>query len=266
MFASNFENKASRSMSSVYLAFPTYNGMLHWRAAQGVWFASRLHDVHAVHSELSLLPYNFNRQWCSALNGRAQHGFKWFAMLHSDVGPEQYWLDKLIGEAEKYDADLMSAIVPVKSDTGLTSTAILRPGERGERRHYRLSMGQCLHPDFPDTFGIDEAVDALAHLPVEFREMSLPREALVVNTGCMVVRCDRTWAERVWFDDENSIENVEGMWQALCIPEDWHFSRRVSKAGGKVMATRLLKVFHHGSVDFKSDQVWGQARDGSQAH
>ena len=45
-------------------------------------------------------------------------------MLHDDVVPEAFWLDKLIAELELHSADVMSAVVPVKSGNGLTSTAV----------------------------------------------------------------------------------------------------------------------------------------------
>jgi len=248
-------------MSKVYLAYPTYNGQLHWRAAQGLSAATRVHDIAAVHSELSLIALNCNQQWCSMLNGRERAGFEWFAMLHSDVGPDEFWIDTLIAEADKHGADLLSAVVPIKNDSGLTSTAILRPGERGTKRLYRLSTGQCFHSSFPATFGINEAVEALERLPGELREPGLLRDVLLVNTGCMVVRCNLPWAERVWFEDENSIEQIDGVWSPASVSEDWCFSRRVAAEGGKVMATRLVAVTHHGCVDFPYGKIWGQPRD-----
>src|SRR5438034_6910050 len=90
--------------------------------------ASREHRVAEATETNSLLAGNCNVHWCEALNLREQNELKWFAMLHSDVIPEAFWLDKLIAEAEKHQADMMSAVVPIKTDQGLTSTAICRPG------------------------------------------------------------------------------------------------------------------------------------------
>jgi hypothetical protein len=195
-----------------------------------------------------------------ALNTRQANDLQWFAMLHSDIGPEPYWLDKLIAEAEKHGADMLSAVVPIKSQDGLTSTAILKPGEPFGA-FMRLTMSQVRHPAFPDTFDIHMAVDALASLPEELRETDLPREALLVNTGCMVLRLDRPWAdERLWFDDLNGIIRVNGELHPVCKSEDWNFSHRVAQEGGKVMATRTIKLTHRGTTDYPSDQIWGLSR------
>ena len=123
-------------------------------------------------------------------------------------------------------------------------------------------MAQLLHPAFPETFDIHAAVEALARLPDDLREEGLPREALLVNTGCMVLRLDRPWAdERLWFDDLNGIERVNGELQAVCKSEDWYFSHRVAQEGGQVMATKRVKLTHRGFCHFPSDHAWGQPRD-----
>ena len=230
--------------------------------ARSVWgVAAREHNVLPASEDFSLIPLNCNRHWCRALNSREANQLQWFAMLHNDIGPEPWWLDKLIAEAEKHGADLLSAVVPIKSQAGMTSTAILKPGGP-VGRFYRLSTSQVLHAEFPQTFDIHAAVEALERLPAELREVGLPREALLVNTGCMVMRLDRPWAdERLWFDDLNAIERVGGELRAVCKSEDWHFSHRVAQEGGKVMATRLIKLTHRGFAHFPSDHAWGQARD-----
>jgi hypothetical protein len=223
--------------------------------------ASEKHRVYTAVGDFSLVSLNCNRLWCMALNTRQANDLKWFALLHADIGPERFWLDKLIAEAERCNADLLSAIVPIKDAEGLTSTAVLKPG--GPFGAFtRLTMAQALHPSFPDTFDVHTAVDALANLPENLRLLNLPCEALLVNTGCMVLRLDRPWAdERVWFDDLNGIVRINGELQAICKSEDWNFSHRVAQVGGKVMATRIIKLTHRGVTDYSSAQVWGKPRD-----
>jgi len=168
----------------------------------------------------------------------------------------------LIAEAERTGADLLSAVVPIKNEQGLTSTAILLPGGP-LGGFYRLSMAQVLHPAFPVTFDIHMAVKALVGLPEGLRETGMPSEALLVNTGCMVVRLDRPWAdERIWFEDLNRIIRINGALQAICKSEDWNFSHRAAQAGGNVMATKSIKLTHRGASDFSSSQIWGKPRDG----
>jgi hypothetical protein len=123
-------------------------------------------------------------------------------------------------------------------------------------------MAQVLHATFPVTFDIHRAVAALANLPPELRETGLPVEALLVNTGCMVLRLNRPWAdERIWFEDLNRIVRISGVLQAICKSEDWHFSHRVAQEGGKVMATKTIQLAHRGMSDFSSSQIWGKRRD-----
>ena len=117
-------------MSNVYLGCPLYDGTIQFGTGMALWNSSRVHAVRVASYELSLVARNSSVHWCTALNLRQELGLTWFAMLHSDVAPEAWWLDKLIAEAEKHQADLLSAVVPIKSDLGLTSTAILKRGGR----------------------------------------------------------------------------------------------------------------------------------------
>jgi hypothetical protein len=246
---------------NIFLACPSYDGTAEFMGARCAWLsATKTRRLRTESYASSLLTRNCNTLWCDALNNRAKQQFKWFAMLHADIVPEDWWLDKLIDEAEKYDADLMSAVVPMKSHDGVTSTGISQPG-RSETYFCRLTMQQIHHPDFPVSFGIGEAADALERLPPELRIENVPREFLFVNTGCMVCRIDKPWATEVWFENEDTIINVNGTWRAVGSSEDWIFSKRVAQQGGKVMATRIVNLIHRGVTSFSSAATWGHARD-----
>jgi hypothetical protein len=249
-------------MANVLLGCPTYDGTMTSFAAQGIFStAAREHQIYTAIADFSLVSLNCNRLWCQALNTREAYDLKWFAMLHADVAPEPWWLDKLIAEAERCQADLLSAVVPIKNELGLTSTAVLLPGGPLGAFH-RLTMAQVLHPTFPVTFDIHTAVEALASLPEKLRVTGLPTDALLVNTGCMVLRLDRPWAdERLWFEDVNRILRINGVLVAVCKSEDWNFSHRVAQEGGKVMATKSIKLTHRGISDYSSSQIWGKPRD-----
>jgi hypothetical protein len=249
-------------MANVFIACPTYGGVMSTPTARSIWgTATQAHTIFPVAEDFSLVPWNCNRHWCTALNNRQADQLQWFAMIHSDIAPEPWWLDKLITEAEAQNADLLSAVVPIKNQQGMTSTAILRPGGPFGAFH-RLSLAQLFHPSFPQTFDIHMAVDALEKLPPELRVEGLPREALLVNTGLMVLRLDRPWAnERIWFDDLNGIVRIDGKLQAVCKSEDWHFSHRVAQEGGRVMATTAIHLIHTGACAYPSHQVWGQPRE-----
>jgi len=247
--------------SNVLLTCPLYDGRLDAGTARSLWLsASQVHRVSVLPLGNSLLAANCNALWCHGLNNRVAANLNWFAMLHADIEPEHWWLDKLIAAAEEHDADLMSAVVPIKDLRGLTSTAIAQPGSRF-RQFCRLTMAQIRHELFPATFGIQEAADALERLPAPFRVTNVPREALLVNTGCFVCRLDQPWCERVWFAMHDGIEHVGGRWDVLQQSEDWVFSRKVAAEGGKVMATSTIALVHIGSGQYLSTQDWGQARD-----
>jgi hypothetical protein len=246
---------------NVLLTCPLYGRNIDFAAAKALWrTASRMHQIEVCKQGASLLAMNCNILWCTALNYRHSKNLQWFAMLHSDIEPQDYWLDTLIEQAERYGADLMSAVVPLKDAKGLTSTAVARPGTR-YGNFCRLTQQQVRHPQFPDTFGINELADALARLPETLAMPNLPREALLVNTGCFVCRIDRPWCERVWFEQLDAIEFRDGLWGPMFQSEDWQFSRRVAEEGGKVMATRLVNVVHYGIGEFPSHAIWGQPRD-----
>jgi len=80
----------------------------------------------ALQGQGSLLANCFNMLWCRALNARKQEPrLRYFAMLHADVEPQMpFWLDVLLHELESNKADMVSAVVPIKTRQGLTSTAI----------------------------------------------------------------------------------------------------------------------------------------------
>ena len=247
-------------MDNVFLACPLYDGRMDFGTSMRLAQAARRRRAMVQFNTRSLLASNCNKLWCAALNQRQSHGFKWFAMLHADIDPEAYWLDKLLDEAERYDADLLSAVVPIKDARGLVSTAI-DSVDGGFRQFCRLTLKQVHDPAFPDTFGIQEAAAALERLPAGLRIENVPRTFLLVNTGCFVCRLDRPWSEKVWFEIRDGISCRDGVWREEVVSEDWMFSKAVAANGGKVMATRIVSVDHYGSQRFPSQGTWGNPRD-----
>jgi hypothetical protein len=225
---------------------------------------SRRHSVNIWKKASALLSWNCNGLLRRALNERTTNGYTWFAMLHFDILPEPNWLDKLIDEAEKHGADFMSAVVPLKSASGNTSTALAQaPSPIGNRR--RLTQGQVRHPEFPDTFDVGMAADAIDRLPEPFRIDRCPRFLLWCNTGCFVVRISNNWDwTRIYFSNQDGLQLVNGEYREYTFPEDWAFSQRVAEGGGKVMATRLINLIHYdedSGTQYHSSQVWGNPVD-----
>lgn len=231
---------------AVLLGVPTYDGNLWMGAAQRVFAeACRGRRLYFSVSQNSLLARGFNILWCNALNARERQGVGYFAMLHADIEPEAWWLDKLIGELGATGADLISAVVPIKDDRGLTSTAIDDPVDPWRVRR-RITTRELQR--LPETF---TAADC-GH----------PGSALLVNTGCWVCRLDRPWAERVCFNiADRIVRRADGVFEPQVQPEDWALSRRLHELGCDVRATRKVKLAHIGGYRFPNDMPWGLDED-----
>jgi hypothetical protein len=248
---------------AAFVGVPTYDGRLHTDSASAVFRRSTAKRKTFVKvTSCSLLAWGFNQLWCMALNERAAHGIKWFAMLHSDIEPEDFWLDKLIEEAEAHDADVMSAVVPFKNQSGLTSTALSDPSNPWAP-YCRLTQKQVNHPEFYRTFTATEAAQDLSELLRCDLGVDVPADSqLLVNTGCFVARIDRPWAEQVHFNiADRIVKRDDGMFEAQVQSEDWQFSRMVADLGGKVMATTKVALDHKGGANYSSRVSWGMDRD-----
>jgi len=252
-------------MANVYLASPLYDQAQHRGSARAFYQrASQVHSIYDYTASGSLIPELCNELLCDALNRMEECSLAWFAMLHADVEPEAFWLDKLIAEADRVGADCLSAVVPIKTKEGITSTGISRSdSELG--LFCRLTMNQVWHPTFPVTFGLNEAASALESLPTDLRIEGVPGSFLLANTGCMICRLDRPWMgcdpPKVWFEDKAKIERQNGKWRPIGSSEDFVFTRRIAEAGGKVMVTKAVKLNHHGAMAFPNFEPWGQPRD-----
>lgn len=182
-------------------------------------------------NSFSLLANNFNRLYCAALNLRSA-GMTHFAMLHDDILPEHFWLDKLMDQMNETRADVLSVVSPIKTKQGLTSTAL----DTDKYRPRRLTLKE-IHKDYPETFTSDD---------------------LLLNTGCMLIDIRRPFADKVWFTIDDEIVCTEGRFEPLVVPEDWNFSRMAKAHGAKLFATRSVKIRHQGFNDFPNSS-WGTA-------
>lgn len=169
-----------------------------------------------------------------------EHHVSHFAMLHDDVCPQEGWLDQLLGDLEEHSADVMSAVVPIKDEQGLTSTAIDDPEDPWNVER-RITMTELMR--LPEVFG---AADC-----------GYPDRKLLVNTGCWICRLDREWRRHVSFTIRDRIVYKDGKWTPEVASEDWNFSRDVQELGGKVMATRRVMLKHAGEMFYPNSHGWG---------
>lgn len=246
-------------MDTVFLCSPTHNGLQDYRMADRFYNrVSEKHNILRYTEQNSLLANGCNKMYCFALNHREKYKLKWFAMLHADVVPEPFWLDKLIDIAEGHDADMLSVIVPIKDSRGICSTALSQQGNT-YGAFARLSMAQ-VHA-LPPTFDKHLLRTGLKALPEDLRIELGDYHELLLNTGCMISRLDKPWSGEVFFNITDRICYRYGQYYAEVSPEDWHFSRMIAEAGGRTMATREVVVQHIGNTGYNSANVWGNKID-----
>jgi hypothetical protein len=229
---------------AVYVGMP-YSGNPCEGAVRSLYrTASQKRHTFCNSIQMSLLCMAFNSLWCGALN-RRKEGVKYFAMIHSDIVPEPWWLDTLIDELEAHNADVVSAVVPIKNDEGVTSTAIDDP-ENPFCPMARLTVKQTLN--LPKTFSA--------------KDVGFPDRALLVNTGLFVCRFDQPWVEKIHFNIKDRIVvDKDGTFWPEVEPEDWGFSKQLHSLRRKVMATTAVRLSHVGNFGYGNAHAWGMEVD-----
>jgi hypothetical protein len=214
----------------ILLGMPGY-GKQTAAAGRSLWLASRdMSKVTVEYSNGSLLACNFNKLWCTALN-MVHHGerINYFAMLHDDIGAEDFWLDKLIAELEDKQLDVLGVAVPIKDTRGMTSIAIHHPGDNWEVE-CRLSMRD------------------LYQLPETFTSADLNGQQILLNTGCWVAKWNQDWCKQVHFEINDRIvfDKPHNCYRPQVESEDWFFSRLLNELDLKIGCTRKIAVKHQG--------------------
>jgi hypothetical protein len=214
---------------------------------QGVFTASlQRHDVFITNAGTGW--DDFNSVWCDALNAAERGEITHFAMLHSDISPDAGWLDVLLDELDRLDADLVSVPSPIKDVRGLTSSGIGNPDNRWSPLR-RFTVRELER--FPETFDAGDV--GYAGLP------------LLHNTGCWA--CDLRRPSFFQEDDGNLVAFFDfprrvyraenGSWVNACESEDWYFSRMLHNLGASTFITRKVKLCHRGVMDFPNHGNWG---------
>lgn len=228
----------------VLLGMPGY-GKQTSAAGRAFWRACRPGTTVVDHQyeNGSLLACNFNKLWCTALN-MAHRGeqIDYFAMLHDDVGADDYWLDTLIEELEAKQLDVLGVIVPIKDTRGVTSIALHEPGDNWNIK-CRLTMR--------DVF----------QLPETFTQDDLGGQQILLNTGCWVVKWNQEWCKKLHFEINDRIvfDVPQNCYRPEVESEDWFFSRCLNELGVKIGATRKVGVKHCGEIDFLNSHEWGSS-------
>ena len=233
---------------------PNYGGA-NIHAARSYFRASRdMDNVMKYHPGGSLLASNFNDIWCGCLNAVMNGAeIKYFAMLHSDVAPEDFWVDDLIEEMEAHDLDVLGVAVAIKDTRGMTSLALGHDNDDWNPL-CRLSMFDC--HCLPPTFTSDD--------------LGRP---LLLNTGCWAIRWNQELFSKLAdsgdvlcpcagphfeINDRIVFNRSVGRYQAQTEPEDWNFSRQCHRLGLRIGATRKIRCHHYGEMAFQNYVPWGQ--------
>jgi hypothetical protein len=240
----------NRTDRRIVLGMPGY-GKQTSAAGRALWRAcSDMSNVTVEYSPGSLLACNFNKLWCTALN-MAHQGQRvdYFAMLHDDIGCQDFWLDALIDELEAKQLDVLGVAVPIKDSRGLTSLALHHRGDNWNVE-CRLSMHDVY--DLPETFTSDD----VGGLP------------LLLNTGCWVAKWDQQWARKVHFEINDRIvfDRTKNVYCPEVESEDWFFSRMLNELGLKIGATRKIAVKHEGDAEFPNTFRWGSQAYDNESH
>lgn len=270
------------SSRRIYLGMPGY-GKQTGNAGRGFWRAcADMSQVVNDYRNGSLLASNFNKLWCGALNEVHQGGrVDYFAMIHDDIGPEDFWLDKLIDELEAKQLDILGVAVPIKDGRGITSLALHNgPVAKSEDEFY-LWLESCgvehSSLNIEEVSRLQSAYAALVQREYDWRPFcrlsmhdiyQLPEtftsddvgKPLLLNTGLWVCKFDLSWARQVHFEvnDRIAFDDKRDMYHAQDEPEDWYFSRQCHELGLKIGATRKVGVSHRGEIDFGNTQPWGR--------
>jgi hypothetical protein len=215
-------------MASLLVALPSYDGRrCNARAMSEILSVSNL-DILCRERMSSLLAHGFNETWAEALN--AQPDF--FMLLHDDIIPlEDSWMQVLFEEFTNTNASILSVVSPIKSDAGLTSTAVESDDPWNPRRY---TMTEIMEK--PETW---------------------TEPGLLVNTGLMLVRFTEEWVRRLCFHIDNRIVEQDGRYTAQCAPEDWNFSREAAALGARIFATRKIAIQHVGRAGYGNFDIWG---------
>ncbi len=223
-----------------FLGMPGY-GDVSSGAARGFYRASSgTLAVCRDYQEGSLLAANMNKLWCAALNdAHAGNPPDYFAMQHTDIQAEDFWLDTLVEELEAQDLDVLGVVVPIKDSLGLTSTALDRPDGDPWNPLCRLTMAEVYR--LPETFTSED--------------VGYP---LLLNTGLWVCRFAEAWAKDVHFTvNDRILLGGDGRYGHQVEPEDWFVSRRFHALGLRVGCTRKVAVGHKGPRIHGNQKPWG---------
>jgi hypothetical protein len=176
---------------------------------------------------------NFTSLLCHALELHDRDLCDYFCMLHADLSPEPWFLNKLLAELIRYNADVMAVVLPVKDHSRRTkcATAIARVSEPWEPP--RLLTLEEMAEKYPPTFGCEHCCG--------------PDEYLQVTDGLWLA--DLAWPgwDEFAFDTRcRQVKMPDGTRDVQTLGEDPLWSRFMFEHGARYFATTKIKCDHIG--------------------
>lgn len=223
-------------MSYVCVGVPSYNELMPVWALPPLMQLARKHTMHFMPVSSSLLAFSHNLLISSA---RQIEKCDYLINMHNDIVMDPDGLLDLVELCQLLKADVVSAVVPIKDDRGLTSTGTCGAADEWEQVK-RFTMTEIMA--MPETFG---------------QEVCKEGDILMINTGVMIIDMKAPWVKDICFTIKDRIIEVEGRPHPIVLPEDWGLSRDLYKWGAKVYATRKLKLTHLGRMAYPNSQAWG---------
>ena len=220
--------------------------------------------------------------------------YDYFCLIHSDIEPAPGFLHTMIEELEANKFDVLHAVVAIKDNRGMTSTAIGQISN-GWTPGRKLSMAEINR--LPETFTCDDVLQFLDWRPGNCFEKLLnhPEDrwqcdlCLLPNTGVLLIKtADWCWefpgfeirdrmfewykrdeadagrwlpprnmADRMPYSDHYELSKARTKRKSGNVPEDWNFGRWCARKGLRVGATSKVKTKHWGKAAFGNDSDWG---------
>lgn len=221
---------------NLFLGLPTYGGARFntMPILGAVQMQQSFEKVITMEVDSSLLAAAFNMLLIRALEARDMGQADWFLLLHADIVPIETtrWIDILWAARCSVKADVISAVVPIKDQRGVTSTALETSQLYAPRR---LTMREIHEQD--ETF---------------------TDEKLLINTGMLMINLRNPFIDKIRFSIGDAILlTPDGTRLVGTTPEDWDFSRQCHAAGVPVWATKAVKLSHVGRFNYPNFGTWG---------
>lgn len=245
------------NLSKIFVAVPMHKYEISAATTSSLLSAGTTvkHDIQFCVHGISLLARNFNYMFSMAYND----GFDYIFYIHSDIGVHSRnglsWVDNIILRMQQSGAAVISTVVPIKNDLGVTSTAI-QLSKISPYPLKRLTVKQ---------------LGSIKQTPLIDREtvcrvMDLnPSDvgALLVNTGVMCMNLKEfDWTKWSGFNIFDKIVwNTKKKAKGFTIPEDWHLSIWLHSMGWPYYVSKELKVIHGGYNEYFNYGNWGEGED-----